>query len=372
MALITIPQAESDINQQYFDTDWLKWQGIYNKCPLFASAINTKANAVTASWSFTGENAKEATDIFNGYDGNGKQTFKILLNNMCKVYTIGGNYFGLEEYGEHENFGKIPMNIISLPPENIRINCKRNGTIKSYSEITPITGRTANEWKPQSVLHMPFNAIGAMVHGVGDAEKCEKIVQDYLQLQDDLARLYHSYVDPLEVYEDNDDPDAREKVKAQLTKLDHLKGKRRLFISKEQMTMKMFGLPQYSVLNPMEYYKALIDAILMAESTPGMALGSSCANISEEGTRMMFMGFRQMIRWNQQLMEEWIESQVVRQIFPVDTPKLNLSFGAEPIEEKFNRMLQYMQTVNAIELNPTIKGLLTADALQEMGVINYG
>lgn len=372
MALISIPQAKEERQDRWYISEFLKWKGYYMKCPIYAGIVNAKADAVTASWSCTGTHAQQMTDVLNGFDGMGKETFKTIMNNAVKIMTIGGDYFAEIEYGEHESLGEIPMNVVTLPPNNIKIIID-NGKIKGYEEVSSgPKGERPAKWEPEEILHFAYNPAGAIVHGIGTTEKIEKHLIDLLQVQDDMARIYHSYVDPLEVYQLSTDNDSeinsfKEKVEA----TQHVKGKRRLYIPKDLVEMQQFGLPQYSVLDPAAWHNLLIQQMIMAERVPELALGTGSVN-SEESAKMQFMGFRQLVRWNQQFIEDQIRSQLFTQIFPTKTPDINFSFAAEPEEERYNRIQSTVQLINSIPINEEVKGKILKSLLEEMGVLERG
>ncbi len=366
MALLTVKPSRDEKQDEYFISQFLTWKGFYDKCPIYAGIVDAKADAVTASWQTLGRHSDNMTEILNGFIGNGKETFKTILNNAVKVYTVGGDYYAEIEYGTHDSYGEIPMNLVTLPPHNIKIIIK-NGRIKRYEEV-----QGDATWKPEEIFHLAYNPVGASVHGSGTTEKIQKHLMDLLQIQDDMARIYHSYVDPLEVYEmTTDDASEINAFKDKVEGTQNVKGKRRLYIPKDLVEMKQFGLPQYSVLDPASWHRILIEQIVMSERVPELALGTGSVN-SEESAKMQFMGFRQLVRWNQQFIEDQLKQQLFTQIFPENTPDIRLEFTAEPEEMREERLSKMIPIINSLELNPTIKGLLLKSIFEQLKMLESG
>src|SRR3990167_10830611 len=93
MAKLMIPQAESKFREETYTPEFLKYKGYYNRIPPFRSAINAISDAVTASWECKGTNGAEMAKIINNFNGNGKESFKMMMNNCHKVFTLCGDAY---------------------------------------------------------------------------------------------------------------------------------------------------------------------------------------------------------------------------------------------------------------------------------------
>src|SRR3990167_9765920 len=187
MALITIPQARSE-NKYSYQSEYLKWRGYYDDVPVLRSVINAVADATTASWLTKGNNGNQAAAMFDATEGNGKETFKMLMTNAVKVRMICGDaYFEIVT-----NSDLMMENLVMLPPDNIKIVID-NGVVKRYEEIDG-----SAKWKPMEIFHYTNNPIGDMVHGMSDIQPLQNLLIDLKQVQDDMQNIYHLYSAPIE------------------------------------------------------------------------------------------------------------------------------------------------------------------------------
>lgn len=362
MANITIPQAQAELQgkqreQEYFG-EFLKWKGFYDEIPLLKSVIDAKADAVTASWRTYGKKGKKMAEILDGFDGNGKETFKGMMNNAVKTFTIGGDCFFEIVADSDLNI----ENIMLLPPENIKIVI-RNGKIKRYKEIDDGTS-----WKPEEILHFGYNPVGAMCHGQSSIKPMNDLLLALRQIQDDMRKIYHKYVKPIHIVElDTDDATEIASFKADWAKLLNVP-EADIIIPKGFATVSRAGIPQYSTLDPSAWHKILVDQLIMAERVPELALGTGSVN-SDESAKMQFDGFRQLVRWNQRFIEECCNRQLFNLQFPDETPTIKFSFAAEPQEEKYNRLLNSYSVISASPIADEIKGEILVNILSEMGLI---
>lgn len=357
MALITIPAARGE-NKYSYQSEYLKWRGYYDDVPVLRSVINAVADATTASWLTKGGKGTQAATMFDSIEGNGKETFKMLMTNAIKVGMICGDaYFEIVTNGD-----LMLENLVMLPSDNIRLVID-NGTVKRYEEID---GKA--KWKPQEIFHYTNNPIGAMVHGMSDIQPLQNLLIDLKQVQDDMANIYHLYSAPIEdIAIDSDNAEEQSEFETKYRQMRHINPKQ-IFRPKNSVEIDYVGLPAGSVLDPAIWHRIIIEQMLSSFRVPDLALGTGTVN-SEESARMKFSGFRQLVRMKQQLLEDHIERQLLSKMYPTDTPKIEFSFAAEPQEERFNRMMNAFSMVNASVLNPEIKGLLMVVILQEAGLV---
>ena len=359
MANLLISDSQAESRDQEFRNEFLKWKGYYDAVPPLRAAINAIADATTASWATKGVNGKAMKDIINQFDGNGKQTFKMVMNNACKSFLLSGDAY-LEVVTNRE-LGID--NLVLLPPDNISVIIK-NGRIKRYEEITG-----SARWKPQQLVHFAYNPVGAMCHGTSTVEPLENMLINLNQLWDDMGKLFHRYIKPVTMIGlSTDDPTEIESFKREWTKIKNIPESDLILPSELVDKVERVAVPQGSTLDPHKWEQLLVERILQSTRVPDLALGTGTVN-SEESAKMKYSGFRQQVRFIQQFMEDSIQFQLFPQAFPEDTPTIEFSFAAEPQEEKFNRLMQSVTTVNATDLNDEIKGLTMLKILQEAGVI---
>lgn len=360
-----IPAAmESYLKEGTYQSMFLKWKGFIDRNPILRAIINANADAVTASWRTEGENAGKVAEIFDGMRGTGKETFKLILNNAIKVAKIGGDYYAEIVYDDVDDIdGEVPTDLITLPPNQIRINIS-NGKIKNYENVTD-----GQKFKAEEMLHLAYNPIGAQVHGNSVIEPMNNLLIHMDALIETGCKIFEKYAKPFKLIYCNTDSttkineiaDAWEEV-FKTTQAD-------MFIPKDIVEkVETIGVPQYSTLNPADWHRVLLDHMIMSCRVPELALGTGSVN-SEESARMQFMGFRQMVRWDQKFLEENLKFQLINQIFPENTPSLKLSFATEPQEDKWNRMMQTFQTIGQANLPDQLKILLQTKILIELGLI---
>lgn len=359
MALIARPVASSQqAKDSEYSSTFLKWNAYVEKIPILKSILNANADAVTASWRTSGTHAKAMAQTLDEFEGNGKESFKLIMNNALKIAKIGGDYYAEIVYDEDD----IPINLLTLPPDNIR-QVIRKGQIKRYEEIDGLT-----IWRKEEIFHLPYNPIGCMTHGTSVIEPMNNLLIDLLQVWDDMAKIYHRYVKPVHVLKiDTDNAVEMQKI------IDEWKKATRVpdsdfAVPKGTVEIERHSIPQFSILNPADWHRIIMDHIIMGSRVPELALGTGSVN-SEESARMQFAGFRQMVRWDQKFLEEHLRRQLFVQAYPEDVPKITFSFAAEAQEERFRRNLQAFQIVNSSELNDEIKGLVLIKLLEEMDII---
>jgi len=361
MARTTIFPAQEPLKDGGYVTEYLKWKGFYDDIPILKSILDTNGAAVAASWRTSGTNSIEMAAILDKFNGSGKQTFKSMMYNTLVTCKLGGNaYFEILYDGDDVE------NIIMLNPDSIRVIIK-NGRIKRYEQMVDTTGDTT-KWKPEEILHFPYNSIGAMPYGQSSIAPMNDLLLSLRQVQDDMKRIFHRYVKPTRVVEiDTDNVSERQDVESELKKVFRTQ-EADIFADMGKIKISNSSVPQFSTLDPASWHKIIMDQLIMSSRVPELALGTGSVN-SEESAKMQFDGFRQMVRWDQKFLEDVLEHQLFPQMFPEDTPKIKFSFAAEPQEEKYNRLQSTLQAVNGSELNDSLKGLLLIKILGEMGLI---
>lgn len=365
MALLRAAQAqETYLKDGVYRSEFLQWKGFVDRIPILRAILNANADAVTASWRTEGKEAKKMADVLDQFEGNGKETFKLIMNNAIKIAKIGGDYYGEIIYGEFDGIdGEIPLDIITLPPANI-LQIVKKGRIKRYEEIDGDA-----KWSPQEMFHLAYNPIGAQTHGNSMIEPMQNILIDLENIMDVGSKIYEHYVKPLTIiYAQADTQAELDKIKDSWKSTMQTIKSDWIIPADVIQKIERHGIPQFSTLDPAHWHRVLLDHVIMSSRVPELALGTGAVN-SEESARMQFMGFRQMIRWEQKFLEENLRRQLFVQIFPDDTPDIKFSFGTEAQEERLNRLRNDFQTVSAAELDPQFKILLQTKLLIDMGVI---
>ena len=360
MALITATQATAPEGirkdqEERYTTTYLKWKGLVDDVPVLASALEAKAEAVTASWRTYGDRAKEAAKMFDNFSGNGKQSFKTIIHNLYLVYKVGGDSYAEIVYNKDLGIENLRV----LHPDDVDV-IVRNGDIKRYE-----VGQDKKKFKTAEIFHLMNNPIGAMCHGRSEVEILNDLCIDWKQLMDDTSELAHRNVKPVDFFEM--DTDDQGKIQDLLDEYAKAKNKRGADVGIPKDLMSLVQRPAHNA-DPGVFNRIIIDQIMMRTRVPELALGTGSVN-SEESAKMQYMGFRQAVRWDQKVLEEAIRSQLLFMVFPESTPKIKWSFAAEPQEESHRRLLTQFQTIGGSPLNDELKGLILLNTLYEMGVI---
>lgn|SRR3990167_795872 len=359
MAILAMTQGEGEqqAGEWKYTDDYLIWKGFVEKVPILESILFASADATVASWKTEGSNDKVMADTLDEFTGNGKQTFKQIMRNMCVVAATGGN-----AYAEIIMDGSKLGNIIQLPSEDVQVVIE-NGRLKGYEQAS-----TGEKFDAEEIFHLAYNPIGAVPYGRGIVRGMNNVLTHYLQILDTGSRIYESYIKPLEIFEvDTDDPTEltawAERIKAVNKSV-----KARLIIPKDKVLYRRASVPEFSVLNPKDWYRVLMDIMVMSTRVPELALGTGSVN-SEESAKVQFMGFRQKVRFDQKWLEDSVRLQLFKRQFRKDAPRIRFSYGTEAQDERFNRFMQAFSTINGSNLDDGLKGALMVKTLTEMGLI---
>ena len=357
MAKIRATDAEAPPKDGSYTTEFNKWNGYVEKIPLLKGIINAGAASTTASWRTTGSNDKKMAQIMDTWDGQGNDSFRIIMDNLFRVAKTCG-----DSYAEILTNDDMDIeNLLILPSDNISQVIK-NGIIKRYDEMDG-----NGKFKPPNIFHLAYNKWGSMTHGTGVVPPMENLLQSLMQVQDDMAKIFHKYIKPLHMIKlDTDDPTQQKKFKAEWQKLKNLPEAD--FIFSGDVQVDRVSIPQGSILDPMIWERAILKHMFMGSRTSELTLGTGSVN-SEESAKMQMAGFRGMIRWDQ----KWLADNVVRQLFtlqfPENPPGLTWSFATEPQEEAYNRHHATLKTILGSDLPQRTKSVIGNKLLLEMGLI---
>jgi len=125
----------------------------------------------------------------------------------------------------------------------------------------------------------------------------------------DLRVVFHRYVKPLMITEvDADDTTKIASFKAEFNRA--WKKGENMFIPKGIVSTERFSIPQFSTLDPIPWIKLLQRQFLMAEGIPSIILGNSADEDTEASSKVVYLAFEQVIKYNQKFLEEQLKSQL--------------------------------------------------------------
>lgn len=344
--------------------EYLKWKGFVDNDAVLRAILNANADAVTASWRTYGKHDSQMAQILDGWTGLGKDNFTSIMNSALKTSKICGNYLGELVYDEVDGIdGDVPVNMIPLPMQRWEMEIV-NGICKKYIEC-----HTGEEFRPEKIFHLAYNPLGAQCFGNSMIEPMQNILIYRHRLINSASKIFNRYIKPTRLITVR--PDRQNTIDDIANKWKQINDTEEgdMFISEDQVTkVELISVPQYSILDPANWHRVLLDYIMMSSRTSEQILGTGTVN-SEESSRMQMMGFRQMVRFDQKWLANALQSQVFRQIYPEDTPAIKFSFAAEGQEERWDRLFKTYGIVSASNLDESLKRLVQIKLLIEAGLI---
>ena len=289
---------------------WSKWYGKYKEDEDLQAIIDKKAMwTVGKGWKADPATTKQLKKI----RGNGKDTFNTILENTVKVYTIGGDSFA-----EIIRSKRGPItNLKPLNPGTMTVVSNKHGIIDHYEQSVDDgkgSGKTSTNkkniifFKPEQILHLPWNRIADSNHGQSTIEKIEKAMNAKQEARNDMRTVFHRYVKPLLIT--SVDTDDESEIKSIKQKLDNaVENGENLVIPKDTVdTVERVSIPQFSTLDPLPWIKYNDQALVKAEGVPSVILGVGDES-TEATSKILYLAYQQTIEWNQKFVTEQFEAQ---------------------------------------------------------------
>ena len=143
------PIAQTTTENEFQDTRWSEWLGIYNDIVPVKSMVDKKAMWTVGK----GFKADDTTkNILDNIRGNGFDTFNLILQNAVRVYTISEAGF-FAEIVRSELTGNL-INLKPLNPGTIKVKANDFGMITGFE-------LTLNSINRQSVLETLVQSISS-------------------------------------------------------------------------------------------------------------------------------------------------------------------------------------------------------------------
>lgn len=294
-----------DTSFERYMMPWPKWYGKYKEDEDLQAIIDKKAMwTVGKGWKADAKTTVQLKKI----RGNGKDTFNTILENCVKVYTIGGDSF--TEIIKSKR--GVITNLKPLNPGTITVVSNKFGIIDHYEQsVNSGTGSQNSKpiiFKPEQMLHLPWNRIADSNHGQSTIEKIEKAMNAKQEARNDMRIVFHRYVKPLLIT--SVDTDDETEIKAIKAKLDHaVENGENLVIPKDTVdTVERVSIPQFSTLDPLPWIKYNDQALVKAEGVPSVILGVGDES-TEATSKILYLAYQQTIEWNQKFVTEQFEAQ---------------------------------------------------------------
>jgi len=301
----SVDATQTDAAQDQAETPWINdnWSqqlGYYKNVAELQSAIDAKAR-----WSIgKGFTANEVTTIIlSKIKGFGKDTFNSIIENMIRVYHIGG-----DSYSEiiTDEKGRL-INLKPLDPTTIRIIASRKGIIKRYEQVAKVKGMD-KKLKKENILHFSRNRVADEIHGVSLVDAVEWIILAKREAQTDYKRLLHRNIYPLRIWHlDTDNPSeiTAFKAKVALAKENF----EDMFVPKGAVVPELAAVPANATLNPLPWINQLDQKFYQVCGVPQIVVGGS-GEMTEATAKICYLAFEQTIEEEQLYIEEQILAQL--------------------------------------------------------------
>lgn len=177
-------QGILDQDEIFYDNpNFTQYYGYYKE----VAEINQVVNALvmwTLGRGFTTDTRTRV--ILEHITGNGKQTFKEIMENFLRVYLVNGEAYLeiiLDEDGDL-------LNLKNLNPQNMRVVYGRNGIIKRYEQLNRF-GKQNSKWKPEEIFHMKNKSFADELGGFTPISSCKWIIDARNEAMRDWRRISH-------------------------------------------------------------------------------------------------------------------------------------------------------------------------------------
>jgi hypothetical protein len=355
-----------------YDTDFLKWKGRVDRNPVLRSILEAKWSAVTNSFSVSGKKGKQATQILENFTGNGKETFTSIMQNLGKISDVCGDSYAEIIFGDVDDVRDatdVPVNLITLPPNNIRQVIKK-GRIIRYEEIDG-----SGKWKPEKIYHEVHDPFGAATHGTSLVESMDHVLLHIDQLITSGSKIMEKLIKPQQiVYTETDRRSEMQKVKTDWNAINNT-DTGALFVPKGVIEkVETITVGQYQVMNPKDWYQVLLDIMLMRARWSQLALGTG-TQTNEESAQNQRTGMIELVRCEQSWKANNVRKQLLTLMYPDDVPKITFSYAESPAAEKRDLDMKYIDALTRIPDNvlpPQVKAAMISNKQIEMGEIQDG
>ncbi len=338
MTSFSVPLAETDAAQEqketeWMNTDWPQQLGYYDSVSEASIVIDAKATW-TIGKGFTAD--PETTVILNHVNGNGFDTINTILENMIRVYHIGGDSYC--EIINEDTLGDL-WNLKPLDPAVMKHIAKPGGKIIRFEQISKVKGKKPKKFRPEQIFYLPRNRVADEMHGQSMIQKLAGIILKRNEAMDDWQRVLHRNVDPLWIFHLNtDNPTKIAKIKATQ---DAARGKgENMYVPQGAVVPEQVATAQNATLNPLPTIEAYNNYFYQAAGVPQIIVGG-IGSITERAVSIAYLAFQQTIEEEQLFIEE--------QVFAQLGLRINLKFPAS----LQNDVLSDQQKDGEINIDPS-------------------
>ena len=327
---VEVPTATLDSPTDQKETPYVndKWKtqlGYYEEIPEVMAVVDAKARW-TLGKGFVAE--PETEMLLDTIKATGKDTFNTILENMVRIYQIGGDAFA-EIIRDEEG---VLINLKPLSPHNIRIIANRKGIIIRYEQIDRDGKRIGDGFKPEKIFHLMRNRLGDNFHGTSMVKALADIIEarnEALKIQRKIMRRYATPTIIWKLDTDIASEIAEFKRKAEQT-TEHGEN---MFIPKGAADHELLAVPPNATLNTLSWIKELNNYFFQAAGCPQIIVGNA-AEFTDASAKISYLAWQQTIEEEQLYIEEAILSQlnlVIDLVFPASLENELLSDKAKDV-----------------------------------------
>lgn len=328
-------QSVDDIGEnkenRFDQVNWSKYFGYYKKIPELAAAIDARATW-TVGKGFRADT--QTTFILDELTGCGTDSFNTIIENMIRTYNIGGDAFA--EIIRDDN--KRLINLKPLNPERMVIISNKQGQIIRYEERRTNGKKGFTSFKPEEIFHLSRNRVANEVHGQSLIEQLETIILMRNEAMDDMKKLMHRHVKPVNVFKlDTDDED---KISSFKSKADAVaESGENLYIPMGAVEQEIISIPQNATLSPLSWIESLNQYFWQATGGTDVVIGAT-QGVTEAAMKIKYLAYQQSIEEEQLYIEEQVGKQLglfIELDFPASLENELLSDNKKDKESGFKR-----------------------------------
>jgi hypothetical protein len=319
--LTDISVDEQDTEISTYTPSWAKWHGYYRKVPELQAVIDK-----VAEWACgRGIKAKDASkqkqlDKIRGF---GKDTAQSIARNLIRTGKTAGDCFA--EILKN-NRGEL-VNLKPLNPGTIRIVADNKGIILRYEQISQkysgaggLPPKILATWAPDEIFHLPWNRIADEIHGISTIEKLETAILMIQEAESVMKKIIRRNAKPIVVIEaDTDDAAKMAELKTKYASL--IENDEAMIVSRE--AVKLLDFTSKLAIDPLPWMNYLIKKFIVAEGVPEVVLGSINAGDTEGASKILMLGFEQVVKTIQLFFEEQWAAQIGWEIDLPEPPSIN-------------------------------------------------
>ena len=285
----------------YDNENWSQYLGYFKAIPELKRAINARATW-TVGKGYSAD--PEIQIVLDGFRGWGKDTFNTIIENLIRVYYIGGDGFAEIIRDKDGNL----LNLKPLDPGSITIVTDASGMIKEYVQRSKIKGKHQKHFTPDKMLHLARNRMADEIHGDSVVSSMEEIILMRNEAMADWKRVLHRNIDPMLLFKLN--TDKKSKIDAIKAKVDAARGKgENMYIPMGSVEVEQITVAPNSTLNALPWIESLNAYFFQEVGVPQIIVGGS-GEFIDGAAKTAYLAWQQDIEEEQLFIEEQLGTQI--------------------------------------------------------------